>query len=159
LEATILEAKLAYWTVALLNLALAVAFVAMGVRRVRRGNVAGHRRAMISSSALVALFLVSYAFKVIFLGREDRTVWSDSALTVLYIHEACIAVMVVAGGVAVSRARRFGNLEILAASTPDSRTRGRRTHRIAGRVAAVASVLALLTAAGVLAGMYARAFS
>lgn len=153
------DAKLAYWTVALLNLALAVGFVAVGVRRIRRGNVAGHRRAMMMGGALVALFLVSYAFKLLFLGREDRATWSETSLTVLYIHEACIAAMVVSGAVAVSRARRFGDLASLAVSTADSRTRDGRVHRNAGRVAAVASILALLTAVGVLAGMYVRAFS
>jgi putative membrane protein len=151
------EAKLAYWTMALADLALAVGFVVTGIRRVRRGNVAGHRRAMLAGGALVALFLVSYGFKVVFLGREDRSAWSASSLTVLYIHEMCIAAMVVAGAVAVSRARRFGDLASLAVSTPESRTRDRRVHRVAGRVAAAASLFALVTAAVVLAGMYGRA--
>lgn len=112
---------------------------------------------MMAGAALVVLFLVSYVFKLHFLGREDRSAWSEFSLTLLYVHEACIAVMVIAGGFATSRARRFGNLEKLAVSTPESRTRDRRVHRAAGRVAAGASVLALLTAAGVLAGMYTRA--
>ena len=153
-----MEAKLAYWTAALANLALAVGFVVAGVRRIRRGNVAGHRRAMMAGVALVVLFLVSYGFKVVFLGREDRSAWSATSLTVLYVHEFCIAAMVVAGAVAISLARRFGNLASLAVSTPESRTRDRRVHRTAGRIAATASLFALATAAVVLAGMFGRAF-
>ena len=133
-------------------------FVWTGVQRVRRGDVVGHRHAMLRAVALIALFLVSYGFKVLLLGREDRVAWSALSLTVLYLHETCIAAMVIAGAVAISRARRFGRPADLTVSPPQTRGRDRRVHRAAGRVAVIASVLALLTAAGVLAGMYTRAF-
>jgi uncharacterized membrane protein YozB (DUF420 family) len=138
---------------------LAAGLAAVGVRRIRRGNVVGHRSAMMGAGVLVGLFLVSYGLKVLLLGREDRAAWSEWSLVVLYVHEACIAAMVVAAGVAVSLARRFGNAAALSVSSPGARTRARRVHRAAGRVAVIASLLALLTAAGVLAGMYARAIS
>jgi uncharacterized membrane protein YozB (DUF420 family) len=111
---------------------------------------------MLTSASLVGLFLVSYVIKAIVLGREDRSLWSQASLWTLYVHEACVAVMLVAAGIALMRARRFGPLRDSAPPAPEARERGRRVHRRAGRVAVSASVLALLTAAGVLAGMYAR---
>jgi uncharacterized membrane protein YozB (DUF420 family) len=111
---------------------------------------------MLTAVSLVGLFLVSYVIKVILLGREDRSSWSQASAWTLYVHEACVAAMLVAAGIALTRARRFGPLRDGAPPAAEPRERGRRVHRLAGRVAVAASVLALLTAAGVLAGMYAR---
>jgi uncharacterized membrane protein YozB (DUF420 family) len=127
------------------------------VRRVRSGNVTGHRRMMRTSTALVGLFLVSYVVKVLLIGREDRSTWDDASLWMLYVHEFCIALMILAAGAGLSRARRFGRLRDGDVLAPEARARDRRIHRIAGRVALVASAAALLTAGGVLAGMFARA--
>jgi len=114
---------------------------------------------MIGAMTLVAVFLVAYAIKLGVLGREDRSSWGALSLTILYAHEACIATMIVAGTAAVARARRFGDAARLVVAPVEGRTRDRRFHRAAGRIAAIASVLALITAAGVLAGMYLRAVS
>jgi uncharacterized membrane protein YozB (DUF420 family) len=112
---------------------------------------------MLAGASLVALFLVSYLVKVALLGREDRSSWSQESLFTLYVHEACVAAMLVAAGIALTRARRFGPGRDGEPPAPEASERDRRMHRRSGRVAVAASVLAVFTAAGVLAGMYARA--
>jgi uncharacterized membrane protein YozB (DUF420 family) len=151
------DPKLAYWTWSLANLALVVVIGLSGLREIRAGRARVHRRRMLTAGGCVALFLVSYLLKVALLGREDRSLWSDASLWTLYIHETCIAVMLIAAGVALLRARRFGPLEDGATPAPAARESDRAVHRFAGAVALTASVLALLTAAGVLVGMYQRA--
>jgi uncharacterized membrane protein YozB (DUF420 family) len=151
-----LVVTLAYWTWAFANLFLVVALGIAGVRRIRRRQARGHRRSMLTASALVGLFLVSYVVKVIVLGREDRSSWSQESLWTLYAHEVCVAAMLVAAAIALSCTRRFGPLRDGEPPAPEARERSRRIHRRAGRVAVAASALALLTAAAVLAGMYRR---
>ena len=104
-----MDPKLLYWSAALANLGVLLVCAVMGVRRVRRGDVAGHRRMMLTCAALVGLFLASYAFKVAVLGKEDRSLWTALDYGVLYVHELCISAMLLAGGLAVMRARRFRN--------------------------------------------------
>jgi uncharacterized membrane protein YozB (DUF420 family) len=111
---------------------------------------------MLTASSLVGLFLVSYVVKVIVLGREDRSSWSQESLWTLYVHEACVAAMLVAAVIALTRTRSFGPLRDGEPPAPEAREWGRRVHRRAGRVAVAASALALLSAAAVLAGMYVR---
>ena len=82
-----MNAKLVFWTVALADLAIVVACGARGVRAIRRGEVRTHRRMMLMSTALVALFLVSYLAKVAWLGKEDRSAWTAFDHAVLGIHE------------------------------------------------------------------------
>ena len=48
-----------------------VGFAAAGVRAVRRGDTARHRRCMLTAATLVVLFVVSYVVKLATLGRED----------------------------------------------------------------------------------------
>ena len=114
---------------------------------------------MIATVSLVGLFLVSYVFKLIYLGREDRSLWTRVDHSFLYFHETCIAVMLLAGGFTLNRAWRFRGS--LGANAPRPLPAGvavqRAQHRFGGRVAAVAATLALLSAGVVLAGMYARA--
>jgi uncharacterized membrane protein YozB (DUF420 family) len=152
-----MDAKLAFWSWALANFAAVVLLGLDGVRHIRAGRVHAHRRRMLAAAGFVGLFLLSYLFKVAFLGREDRGQWSDASLSTLYIHETCVAVMLVAAGLAWLRARRFGKITDGATPAPEARAQDRRVHRRAGRVALIASGLALLTAAGVLAGMFGRA--
>ena len=150
--------KLLYWTGALINLIVIVTCALIGVRRIRRRDVRGHRRMMLCASTLVVLFLLSYVFKRVLLGAEDRSLWAWHDLALLYVHEFCIAVMLVGGVRAAFCARRFrarlgDELELPRdpLSVVDT-----SAHRTAGRAAVIAGLLALLTAAGVLAGMYAR---
>jgi uncharacterized membrane protein YozB (DUF420 family) len=152
-----IDPKLAYWTWALFNFALVVVCALAGVRRIRSGRAHGHRKMMLAAAAFVALFLVSYLGKVALLGREERGSWSAGWLWVLYVHEACVAVMLLAAGLALTRARRFGPLRDTEPPAPEARARDREVHRRAGRVAVAASLAALAAAAVVLAGMYTRA--
>jgi len=153
------DGKLVFWTWAFAVL-LAVAVLAVsGVREIRAGHPQRHRRRMLGAAALVGLFLVTYVVKIVVLGREDRSAWNAASLWALYFHEVCVAVMMLAAGVATLRARRFGRLQAGASPAPEARAEDRRVHRRVGKVAVVASIFALLTAAGVLAGMYARAGS
>jgi uncharacterized iron-regulated membrane protein len=109
------------------------------------------------AASLVGLFLVSYMVKLPVLGREDRSLWSTFELWTLYTHELCIFAMLVAGAVAALRARRFGEIRDGPNPAPEAEERDRRLHRIAGRIAVISSLFALLTAAAVLTGMYSRA--
>jgi hypothetical protein len=109
------------------------------------------------AASLVGLFLVSYAVKLPMLGREDRSLWSTSELWTLYLHELCIVAMLGAGVVAALRMRRFGEIRDGPNPAPEADEGDRRVHRIAGRIAVIASLFALLTAGAVLTGMYSRA--
>lgn len=151
-----LDPGLAFWTLALADLAAVAGCAAAGVRRIRRGDVAGHRRMMLGAAALVALFLVAYASKLAWLGHEDLAAWSPADRRVLYVHELCVAVMLASGGYAGWRAWRFRR-RIEPTLERRSPRRERVHHRRAGWVAVVASGLGLATALAILAGMYTRA--
>jgi uncharacterized membrane protein YozB (DUF420 family) len=153
------DAKLVYWTLAFANLGVIAGCLLAGVRRIRRRDVRGHRRMALTASALVGLFLFSYALKLAFLGREDRGQWSALDRALLYTHELCVAAALAAGAVAGFCAWRFrarlgGRAQ---RPCPGQSFRARRAHRRAGRAAVIGCLLAFTTAACVLAGMYARA--
>jgi uncharacterized membrane protein YozB (DUF420 family) len=153
-----MDLKVVYWTVAWINLLVLSFFALSGVQQVRRGQVARHRRSMLTAVWLVVLFVVSYVVKLALLGREDLTVWSTTAIWTLRIHELCVAIMLIAGGIALVRGNRIAKTSLLSdapdapALDPDQRLK----HRRAGRAAVLAMVLALLSAGCVLLGMYAR---
>jgi uncharacterized membrane protein YozB (DUF420 family) len=153
------DPKLVYWTLALVDLGAVAGCLLAGVRRIRRRDVRGHRRSALTASALVGLFLLSYALKLIFLGREDRSQWTAFDRALLYTHELCIATALAAGALAGFCAWRLrahvGSAARLPSGSPTRRLR--RAHRRAGRAAVVACVFAFATAVLVLAGMYARA--
>ena len=153
-----MDPKLIFWTGAFLNMCAVVAFASAGVRQRRRGDIARHRRSMLTASGLVAFFLVSYLLKVPLLGRENLEVWSASAVWTLRIHETCIAVMLIAGGMAgrgAYRLRATRNATRRQSDPPAPPPMAAR-HRRAGWTAVVAAVLGLVSAAGVLLGMYER---
>lgn len=153
-----MDPKLAFWCAALVNLGALLACAATGVRAIRRGDVRTHHRRMLTSAALVGLFLVSYVVKVALLGREDRSLWSALDRGVLYLHETCIAAMLGGGGYAAWRALAFrARLGPELALPRDGVLPGRRVHRRAGWIALVGAALAFVTAGGVLAGMFGRA--
>ena len=132
-----MDPNLAFWSLALANLAVVVACAWTGVRRIRAKDVAGHRRMMLTSMSLVGLFLVSYAMKVRVLGREDKTAWTTFDFAVLYLHEACVVVMLVGGALALYRAAKFrAGLGPNWKLPPDTNPlAGLRGHRRAGRFA------------------------
>jgi uncharacterized membrane protein YozB (DUF420 family) len=150
------DPKLLFWCVALANLGVVVGFSVQGVRAIRRGDVRAHRRSMLVAGGLVAFFLLSYVLKVVLLGREDRSLWSALDHAVLYVHETCVAVMLVGGAWAALRGWRFlarlgPELEL-----PEEPLPGRVSHRRAGWVAVVGGTLGFVTAIGVLVGMFGR---
>jgi len=154
-----MDPKVLYWTGALVNLGVIAVLVTRGVGQVRRGEVARHRRSMVTSAWLVVAFLVSYVFKVMLLGREDLAVWSNVYVQTLRFHETCVLVMLVGGVIALTRARRMRGTRNVTrdpsdAPAPDSTV---RWHHRAGWAAVVGAIAGLLSAGVVLVGMYARA--
>ena len=153
-----MDPKLAFWTLAFANFGVITWCAALGVRRIRRKDVAGQRRMMGTAAALVLLFLVAYVGKVFVLGKEDRSTWTQLDHAVLYVHESCVMLMLIAGLYAGYRAWRFrGHLGPKLVLPPESDPLfGRTQHRRAGWTAIAGCVLALVTAAGVPAGMFSR---
>jgi uncharacterized membrane protein YozB (DUF420 family) len=151
--------NLLYWTAALANLAVIAVCGARGIRAIRRGEVRTHRRMMLVSSALVALFLVSYLAKVAWIGKEDRSAWTALDHAILYTHETCIAAMLVAGGYALFRGWRFQPLLRPSWAIPPRADAlpGRASHRRAGAIARWSGLFAFVTAIGVWVGMLWRA--
>ena len=154
-----MDLKLLFWTGALLNLGAILLCCGAGVRAIRRRDARRHKRLMLSASGLVAFFLVAYLSKVALAGREDRSAWTALDHGILYFHEACIAVMLLGGVYALTRARRFrGRLGRAIVLPPETDPlEGRVRHRRAGWAAVVGGTLAFATAIGVLGGMFARA--
>ncbi len=154
-----MDAKLLYWTAAFANFVLVAVCAGIGVLRIRRRDLRGHKRMMLTAAGLVLLFLVSYPIKLASLGGEDLSVWSLGARSVLYFHETCILFMLLGGGYAGYRAFRFrAGLGSGPTLLPEpSPSRARVLHRRAGRVAVGSAVLALLSSGVVLVGMYMRA--
>jgi uncharacterized membrane protein YozB (DUF420 family) len=148
-----------YWTGALLNMAVMAGFAVQGVRQIRRGEVARHRRSMLISIALVLAFIGSYALKVVFLGKEDLDTWSLPAVRTLQFHELCITALLLGGGFALFRGMGLRKTRLVThhADDPEADPKRVRSHRRAGRIAVGGAVLGWLSAAFVLAGMYARA--
>jgi hypothetical protein len=154
-----MDPRLAYWTLALLDLAAVFAFAAAGVAALRRGDVPRHRRRMLTAAALVALFLLSYLLKLALIGREDLASWDTSSIWMLRIHELCVFTMLAAGITAGTRALRLRRTRNATRDPQDPPAPASlvRWHRGAGKTAVCAAALALGFAGLVLAGMYRRA--
>lgn len=154
-----MDPKLLYWTGAFLNMGVIVVFAVWGVVARRRGAMALHRRNMLVGVALVLLFVLSYVFKLLLLGREDLDAWTSADLWTLRVHELCVLAMVVAGGVATWRGRALASTRntTFSPQDPPAPVPLARGHRLAGWIAVAAVVLGFLTAALVLAGMFRRA--
>jgi uncharacterized membrane protein YozB (DUF420 family) len=154
-----MDPKLVYWTAAQLNMGAVVLCALLGVRRARERAFEAHKRLMLVSAGLVLLFLVSYVFKVSFLGREQLERWEPLYRNVLHFHETCVLAMVVCGALALVQARRLGLPR--GPESPEigweELVRGLRWHRGLGRAGVLASLLGFASAAIVLWGMYARA--
>jgi uncharacterized membrane protein YozB (DUF420 family) len=154
-----MDAKVLYWSGALLNMLLISGLALYGVRCARRGELARHARAMRAAALLVGLFLISYVLKLAFLGREALDTWSPAALWMLRFHELCVLAMVVAGGAALALGRRLRRSRSFtrAPGDPPAPPGLPGRHRLAGRTALAGAILGVASAAAVLGGMYARA--
>ncbi|MFN7962283.1 MAG: DUF420 domain-containing protein [Thermoanaerobaculia bacterium] len=144
-----MNTTLSFWTASLLLLAVAIAMGFAGWRHIRYGRVEEHRRRMRAAMWLVVAFLVAYLAKVAFLGRENLALWDSRSLWILRLHETVISVMLLAGGVARWLGQKAADRDCLGSPA-------NRWHRWFGRLALVAGLCGLVTAALVLAGMYAR---
>jgi uncharacterized membrane protein YozB (DUF420 family) len=153
-----MDANLIFWCFALLNMGVLFAFIVAGVRQIHRGEVAAHRRSMITAASLVGLFLVSYVSKATFLGKEDVSVWSSFHKTNLYVHESFVAVMLVAGGFAIWRASKMAGMRNVTRNREDPVAPEAlvQLHTRAGWTVVVSAALGLATAAIILAGMISR---
>ena len=153
-----MDPKVVYWTFAFANMGVVVALALRAMVAIRDGQPETHRKWMRGATWLVIGFVVSYVFKLLFLGREDLSLWSQRDLNILRFHETCVLVMVVAGGVALARALRVRHTRrvTLDPGSPETPESALRWHRRAGWSALVASVLGVLSAAVVLQGMFAR---
>ncbi|MEE2677288.1 MAG: DUF420 domain-containing protein [Myxococcota bacterium] len=154
-----MDPKLVYWTAALVNMSLVVSLAVAGVRMRRRNEIGLHRRLMLTGGVLVVLFLLSYAGKLLFLGREDMASWSSGAVWVLRIHEAFVLTMLIAGIVATRRGLAIAATRNVTGdpSDPPAAPERARGHRVVGWIAVCAAVAGFSTAVLVLWGMYQRA--
>jgi uncharacterized membrane protein YozB (DUF420 family) len=152
------DPKLAFWTLALVNMLAVVALAARGVLAIRAGRVATHRRSMTAAGWLVAAFLASYLVKRFWLGPEELALWSAAARTNLYVHETFVASMLLAGAGALVLGRRIARTRRVTgrAEDPAPSPAQLRRHRRFGWTAVVAALLGFATACGILAGMFAR---
>ena len=153
-----MDAKLLFWTAALVNLGVLCGFALFGVRYARRGEIARHRRAMKIASWLILAFLGAYVLKVALMGREDQSVWTLLDVWILRIHELFVMLMIGAGSIAWLQGKKLAATRMVThdPNDPLPNPKVARTHRIAGRTAVVGAVFSLVFAMGVLAGMFAR---
>jgi len=153
-----MDARVLYWTGALLDLLLVALFAVNGVRQINRGDVKRHRGSMGVAAALVLAFLVSYVFKLAIFGREDLASWASRDVWVLRVHETCVAAMLLGGTLAGSLGFRMRHSRSVTRDPEDPMAPQslRRWHRRAGWTAVVGAISGFVTAGWVLVGMYLR---
>jgi len=156
-----MDAKLWFWCAAVVNFVALTGFAVSGVRQIKRGEVARHRRSMLVAASLVLLFVVSYVFKVAVLGRENMAVWAMRDVWMLRFHELCVLAMLVGGVVSLVLGARIKNTRRFTfdMGDPAANAQDMSRHRVAGRIAVVGAVLGVISAAFVWLGMLARAGS
>ena len=153
-----MDPKVLYWTFAFINMGFVVGLASYGFVQLKGGNPSRHRAMMITATCLVSGFIVSYLFKLQFLGREDLSIWSGAAILILRFHETCVLTMVIAGGLALRWGRQLRETRSYSLNLEDPLAESplvRRHHR-AGQVALSSAALGFTSAGFVLAGMYAR---
>ena len=148
--------KLAYWVFAYFLTIAAVAVALNGISHVKKGDIQTHLKRMVFSNNLILFFVVTYVFKMTFLGREDKSQWSTLYLVILYVHEAFIGFMLISGVYARVMARRFKS-SLEASDIPEQHQIWRQKHKTAGKLTLLFAILAIITATGVLHGMFSRA--
>jgi len=153
-----MDPKALYWALAVVNFGALTVIAITGVRQAQHGELARHRRSMITAAVLVGVFLVSYVLKINFLGREALGTWPARDVWILRFHELCVLAMILGGGVAFfrSRALRRSRRFTFDASDPQPESRDLNQHRLAGRIAVGGAVFGVLSAALVWLGMWSR---
>ena len=157
-ETVRVDPKVIYWTCAFINMGLVVGSVLYGLAQLKAGKPSRHRAMMITATCLVLGFIVSYGLKLYFLGREDLSVWSNTAVWVLRFHETCVFSMVVGGGLGLrwGQQLRVTRSYSLDAADPVADAVIVRRHHRAGKVVITSAGLGFVSAGFVLAGMYSR---
>lgn len=155
-----MDLKLVFWTAAIVDLLVVCVFAIRGVGYARRGEIARHKQSMKIGSLLICAFLVSYVFKVFFLGREDMSVWTTLDVWVLRIHEMFVLQMLLGGSVAWIQGRKLLATRLVTHDPTDPMPRPKtlQIHKIAGRAGVIGALLAFTMAIGILLGMFLRAF-
>ena len=153
-----MDPRLWFWTLALANMAAIVLLAARGVRAIRAGDVAKHRRSMTGAGWLVVAFLAAYLAKRAVLGPEDLALWGPAARINLWVHESYVAAMLLAGATALVFGRRIARTSRVTGRPADPKASSAelRRHRRFGWSAVVAAGLGFATACAILAGMFAR---
>jgi len=147
------ESKTLYWTAAWINMLIILALGWIGARQAATAHYDRHRALMLAGAGLVVLFVASYGLKLAFLGREVLASWTTVQLWALRIHELCVFVMLVGGGIALRQALSLGLRQGPGRGADPT---GIRLHRRAGFAALAGATAGVLTAAYVLLGMYER---
>ena len=152
------DPKVLFWTGAFINMSVVVGLAIYGVKQLRDGFPSRHRSLMITASMLVVGFILAYVLKLVFLGREDLSVWSQAAVWTLRFHETCVLTMVVGGVLALRWGSQLCTTRsfTLNPDDPEADPALVNRHRRAGRTAVIGAVLGLLSSGFVLMGMYAR---
>lgn len=153
-----MDPKVLYWTFAFSNMGLVVGLGLYGASQLKAGNPRRHRAMMITATCLVVGFVISYACKLYFLGREDLSVWSNLAIWVLRFHETCVLTMVVGGGLGLRWGKQLRATRSFSLNPEDPLAENLlvQRHRRAGQVALAGASLGFVSAGFVLAGMYLR---
>ncbi len=147
--------NLAFWVFAYGLTLTAIAIALKGIWYARHGELIKHRKAMVFACNLILFFVVSYVFKMFFLGREDKSEWSQAYLVTLYIHESLIGGMLICGTWARVLAQKMG--ADFSADPDEGLLKLRGRHARMGKLTVGFATAGLVTAAVVLYGMFARA--
>jgi len=125
----------------------AIGTISAGVRAIRRGNVARHRRLMVTSFGLFALFLTLYLYRVAIIGPTEFT---GPAVVRTYFYLPFLVVHIAFAVICVP----FVFYALLSAGTrPVSEIHDTR-HRIAGRVAATLWLVSFTMGVAIYAMLY-----
>ncbi len=109
--------------------AAAIVTIVTGIRAIRRGDVARHRRLMVATFGLFVAFLVLYLYRVTLLGPTD---FAGPAVVETYVYFPLLAIHILLAIVAIPAV--YYTL-LLAASYPVAEL-SRTNHPRAGKVAA-----------------------
>lgn len=145
--------NLAFWSFAFAVMTTIVVLVVRAIGFARRGDVERHRRSIHAAAVVVVGFVAAYGGKLAFLGREDKSDWTRTDLTILYTHEALVGIMLLTAVIGATIGRTLYRLREAGQPLPSGR---RNVHRLIGRTCAIAASLALITGGAVLYRMIAR---